>query len=100
MLARTICARPPQRGYAPHEEAHEVRQAVLVHGVDVGQLGDAEEENGHVLGDGGVALRATAEVEQRQCVCVCVCVCVCICVFLFVCRGQLGAEMEQLMEHS
>ena len=36
-------------------EVDKPHQRVLVHGVDVGQVGDAEEEHAGVLGDGTVA---------------------------------------------
>ena len=38
-----------------YEQVDEPHERVLVHGLDVGQIGDAEEQNGRVDGDGPVA---------------------------------------------
>lgn len=40
---------------ARHEEVDEPREAVLVHGLDVGQVGNAEEQDLAGVRDGGVA---------------------------------------------
>ena len=46
-------------------EVDEPGERVLVHGVDVGQVGDAEEEDGRVLGDGAVALACLVDLLLR-----------------------------------
>lgn len=47
------------------EEADKPAEGVLVHGVDVGQVGDAEEEHGRVLRHGPVRLPRLRDLQLR-----------------------------------
>mmetsp|Transcript_37394 Transcript_37394/g.96676 ORF Transcript_37394/g.96676 Transcript_37394/m.96676 type:complete len:530 (+) Transcript_37394:823-2412(+) len=47
------------------EEVHEERQTVLIHRVDVGQVGDAEEEDGSLEGDRDVAETSLVDLFLR-----------------------------------
>lgn len=49
------------KGFA--EEVDEPAQRILVHGVNVGQIGDAEEKNGCMLGDGSIALSGLSDPD-------------------------------------
>lgn len=46
-------------------EADKPAEGVLVHGVDVGQVGDAEEEHGRVLRHGPVRLPRLRDLQLR-----------------------------------
>jgi len=57
----SVCHSPFQDGV--DVQVHEPGERVLVHGVYVGQVGDAEEQNRGVFGDGPVPLSGLGDLD-------------------------------------
>lgn len=56
LICKLVCSYSPPVMYGVDIEVDKPVERVLIHGIDVGQVCDTEEEDGGVLSDGSVAL--------------------------------------------